>query len=182
MTSGRVTARQKILASASEVARDVGPAHLSLDAVAHRAGVSKGGLLYHFPNKAKLLEALVEQHVHEFDTALSLKERERQDQPNSLLAAYLELFSTELEQCQPPPSGVLAAMAENPNFLAPVKRFNRALLDRMKANSESESNALIIYLALEGMRSLRLFDVDVLIPAERDAVMASLAATIAAKA
>lgn len=182
MTNGKVTSRQRILSAAGQVARDVGPAHLSLDAVAQRAEVSKGGLLYHFPSKAKLLEALVEQHLNEFDAALNDKERERQDQPNSLMAAYLEVFVTELEQCLPPPSGVLAAMVENPDFLAPVRRFNRALLDRMKANSENESDALTVYLALEGMRSLRLFDVDILTPAEREAAIASLAAIAAAKA
>ena len=50
--------------------------HLSLDAVARRAGLSKGGLLYTFPTKAKLLEALVEQHVAEFDESL------RKEEPN----------------------------------------------------------------------------------------------------
>ena len=49
-------ARDKILAAAEELARVAGPGNLSLDAVAARAGVSKGGLLYHFPTKAKLLK------------------------------------------------------------------------------------------------------------------------------
>ncbi|MDH6230022.1 AcrR family transcriptional regulator [Mesorhizobium soli] len=182
MTNGKVTARQKILAAAAEAARDVGPAHLSLDAVAQRAGVSKGGLLYHFPNKAKLLEALVEYHLNVFDQALCEKDKELQGRPSSLLAAYLELFMADLDQCQPPPSGILAAMAENPGLLAPVKQFNRTLLDRMKVGAESESAALVIFLALEGMRSLRLFDVDVLTPEEQQKVLASLAKIAAAKA
>ncbi|PSJ61296.1 TetR/AcrR family transcriptional regulator [Pseudaminobacter soli (ex Li et al. 2025)] len=182
MTNGKVTARQKILAAAAEVSRDVGPAHLSLDAVAQRAGVSKGGLLYHFPNKAKLLEALVEYHLNLFDDALCEKDKELQGKPNSLLAAYLELFMVDLEQCQPPPSGILAAMAENPGLLAPVKRYNRTLLDRMKAGAQSESAALIIYLALEGIRSQRLFDVDVLTPDEQRKVLTSLGEIAAAKA
>lgn len=181
MTNGKVTARQKILSAAGEVTRDVGPAHLSLDAVAHRAGVSKGGLLYHFPSKAKLLEALVEQHLCEFDIALSEKDRDLQGAPNSLLAAYLEIFMTDLQQCEPPPSGILAAMAENPGFLAPVRRYNRILLDRMKASSQCESAALIVYLALEGMRSLRLFDIDILTPEEQQLALASLGEIATAK-
>ena len=60
MQGRKKSARQRILAAADELSRDLGPANLSLDAVAQRAGVSKGGLLYHFPSKARLLKALVE--------------------------------------------------------------------------------------------------------------------------
>ncbi|WP_348272905.1 TetR/AcrR family transcriptional regulator [Mesorhizobium sp. YR577] len=178
MTNGKMNSRQKILAAAAELAGEVGPGHLSLDAVAQRAGVSKGGLLYNFPSKAKLLEALVEQHLSEFNTALEAKEKQWEGRPNSLGSAYLELFVTDLEQRQPPPSGLLAAMAEDPGFLMPIKRFNRTLLDRLKAGSKNENSALILFLALEGMRSQRLFDVDILSTAERDAVIASLGAAL----
>lgn len=171
MTDIKMNSRDRILKAASEVAREVGPGHLSLDAVAQRASVSKGGLLYNFPSKAKLLEALVEQHLADFGAALNEKEKH---QANGLGAAYLELFITELEQRQPPPSGVLAAMAENPDFLVPVRQFSRDILDRMKAGAQDESAVLVVYLALEGMRSLRLFGIDILTPAEREATMAAL--------
>ena len=182
MAAEKVTSRQRILAAAAQVSRDVGPAHLSLDAVAQRAAVSKGGLLYHFPSKAKLLEALVEQHLSEFDAALNRKEEQQQGRPDSLISSYLEMFVTELEQSQPPASGVLAAMAESPEFLAPVRRFNRKLLDRLEANSSNVAKALIVYLALEGMRSLRLFELDVLTPDERETVLRSLDAMVEATA
>ena len=37
----------------------MGAAHLTLDAVACKAGVSKGGLIHNFPTKDALLEAMV---------------------------------------------------------------------------------------------------------------------------
>jgi AcrR family transcriptional regulator len=172
MTDMKTSSRDRILKAAGQVAREVGPGHLSLDAVAQRAGISKGGLLYNFPSKAKLLEALVEQHLADFDAALTAKEDLRQK--NGLCAAYMEVFNAELEQRQPPPSGMLAAMAENPDFLAPVRRFNRDLLDRMKAGASDEGAALVLFLALEGMRASRLFGVDVLTSAEHETTMATL--------
>jgi AcrR family transcriptional regulator len=166
-------AREKILAAAAASARDVGPGNLSLDAVAEKAGVSKGGLLYHFPSKSKLLEALVEQYLQDFDAALGEREKAHGGGPNSLAVAYLELFVAE--QAEPPPSGVLAAMAENPQLLGPVSRFKRSILDRLKANASDQNGALAIFLALEGMRSLRLFETDIVTPAERDSVLEYLA-------
>jgi AcrR family transcriptional regulator len=63
------TARERILDAAEEliVAGQVPPA---LDAVAAAAGVSKGGLLYHF-DKQSLLRALVTRAVHRFDERLT---------------------------------------------------------------------------------------------------------------
>ncbi|MGB3388942.1 MAG: TetR/AcrR family transcriptional regulator [Pseudaminobacter sp.] len=177
MVDNKMSSRDRILRAAGQVAREVGPGHLSLDAVAQRAGVSKGGLLYNFPSKAKLLEALVEQHLADIGAALS--EKEKLHQQNGLCAAYLEVFNTELQQSQPPPSGMLAAMAENPDFLAPVRRFNRDLLDRMKAGAQDEGAVLVFFLALEGMRASRLFGVDVLSPEEHEATMAALTEILA---
>jgi AcrR family transcriptional regulator len=63
------TARERILDAAEELisAGQVPPA---LDAVAAAAGVSKGGLLYHF-DKQSLLRALVTRAVHRFDERLT---------------------------------------------------------------------------------------------------------------
>src|SRR5690606_9715403 len=62
----RTNSREKILAAAADVAAEAGPGSLSLDAVALRAGVSKGGLLYNFPTKAKRMQGLVERYLSEF--------------------------------------------------------------------------------------------------------------------
>lgn len=53
-------ARERVLDAAEARLLGGGSRALVLDAVARNAGVSKGGLLYHFPNKAALVEALVE--------------------------------------------------------------------------------------------------------------------------
>jgi len=177
MRAGK-SSRQKILDAADALARDLGPGNLSLDAVAQRAGVSKGGLLYHFPSKAKLLEALVQQYLEAFEATLAEKEKEHGGEQNSLVAAYLDLVIADFARKQPPPSGILAALAENPDFIAPVRQFNRALLDRMKANASDERAVLVIFLALEGLRSMKLFDLDILTPQEREAVMAALFAAL----
>ncbi len=49
---------QQLLESAAMIAGRDGIAALSLNAVAREAGVSKGGVLHHFPNKQALIYAL----------------------------------------------------------------------------------------------------------------------------
>ena len=52
------TAR-KILDEARAIVRDQGPDKLTFDAVAERVGITKQAVIYWFPNKARLVEALV---------------------------------------------------------------------------------------------------------------------------
>ncbi|PYE86830.1 TetR/AcrR family transcriptional regulator [Phyllobacterium leguminum] len=175
MSGKSLSSRERILQAATALAKEVGPAHLSLDAVAARAGLSKGGLLYRFPTKAKLLEAVVEEHLKEHEAALHAEEEKRNGASNGVAEAFLEVFRSESRHKEPPPSGVLAAIAENPDFIKPIRRYNRQLLDRMQAKSNDPATALITFLTIEGMRSMQLLDCDILTDAEREMVMARLA-------
>jgi AcrR family transcriptional regulator len=109
--------RQRILEAANALARDVGPGNLSLDAVAQRAGLSKGGLLYNFPTKAKLMEALVEMHISQHRQALETAQLRHRGKPNALSLAVVDTFLAECGSKQKPASGVLAAIAEDPSFI-----------------------------------------------------------------
>lgn len=55
--------RDRILEAAERTVADIGAARLTLEVVAQAAGVSKGGLLYHFPSKESLLSALAQRYV-----------------------------------------------------------------------------------------------------------------------
>lgn len=185
MAGGRPTSRKKILAAAVAVARESGPGNVSLDAVAGRAGVSKGGLLYNFPTKAKLMQALVAEHLEEFEAALarstaSAKGAARGRQ--GLLAAYVRLSEAECEAAKASASWLLAAMAEDPDFLAPIKAFKRRLLDRLKPEAPDVAGMLVAFLALEGLRSMKLFGLDVLTEEERETVFHALLADAEAAA
>lgn len=54
-------ARERILAALRHLLNSGGLPAVTLEAVAAQAGVSKGGLLYHFPSKSHLLLGLLEQ-------------------------------------------------------------------------------------------------------------------------
>ena len=55
--------RDLILAAAANVVLTQGASKMTLEAVAKEAGVSKGGLLYHFPSKDALIEGMIEHMV-----------------------------------------------------------------------------------------------------------------------
>ncbi|MFC4007822.1 TetR/AcrR family transcriptional regulator [Nonomuraea purpurea] len=63
--------KDELLDAAEELLCDQGSAALTLAAVADRAGVSKGGLLYHYGSKEALIKGMVERLIDDFDELVS---------------------------------------------------------------------------------------------------------------
>lgn len=177
MDATKTDTRGRILAAAQELAREVGPGNLSLDAVAARAGVSKGGLLYHFPSKNRLMRALVEDFLGRFDAAL--RDGENAGRANSATFAYLDEFSRDRCRGAPPPTGLLAAFAEDPGMLDPVRERERDFLDRIRANAADPDLATAAFLVVQGVRSMELLNVKVATEAEIEGVMSRLRGLLA---
>ncbi|MEP6563538.1 MAG: TetR/AcrR family transcriptional regulator [Mesorhizobium sp.] len=173
MKARRANSRDRILAAAADVARVTGPGSLSLDAVASRAGVSKGGLLYNFPTKAKLMQGLVEDYLREFEAALETTGKAGVS-GESLLAAYIRLSAKDCDDTQPSASWIFSAIAEDPDFMTPIKIFKQQLFERLKVETPDLKALLICFLAVEGLRSMNLFDSDVLSVDERRLLVSSL--------
>ena len=57
-------------------------------------------------------------------------------------------------------------MAQDPDFLAPVRQYHRTVLDRICQTSSDPAMALVVYLAIQGVRAMNLLDMDVLSDAE----------------
>jgi AcrR family transcriptional regulator len=172
MKAQRPNSREKILAAAADVARESGPGSLSLEAVASRAGVSKGGLLYNFPTKAKLMQALVESYLRDFGQALEIANG-KSDRKNPL-AVYIKLSADDCEDKQPSASWIFSAIAEDPDFMTPIKTFKQQLFERLKGETKDLRALLVCFLAIEGLRSMNLFDSDVLSSEERHLLVSAL--------
>lgn len=66
----RPSQRHAVLDAALELVASAEGADITLESVARRAGLSKPGLMYHFPNREALLLAIVEHAASRFDAAL----------------------------------------------------------------------------------------------------------------
>ncbi len=80
--------RQRIFDACSRILQREGLSNLTLEAVADEADLSKGGLLYHFPNKVALIEALFEYHNNKFEERLQELASQEDSKPGAWLRAY----------------------------------------------------------------------------------------------
>jgi len=165
----RANSRKAILDAAAALVAEVGAAHLTLEAVAQRAGISKGGLLYNFPSKLSLLQAMIESYVEGFLVLATAGNGTRQAGASRALRELLQsrLGISSKEAPSKRPHGVLAAMVEHPQLLDPIRALHCTLWARLKETRHDHENVLLGWLAIEGLLSLELFNTTPLSAAER---------------
>ena len=148
--------RARIRVAAAKVIERDGAGHLTLEKVAAEAGVSKGGLLYHYPSKDALLQGLLD-HLLENRAGLvddlgSAEEVSHAALLNGLIDADFDLPKDERIMAQ----GLIAASAENADLLAPAKQYVEALFEQLGTSKASAAAARTILLASQGLQFLEL--------------------------
>jgi AcrR family transcriptional regulator len=140
--------RDRLLDAASAVLLREGAHALTLEAVAAEAGVSKGGLLYHFKSKSQLLDALVER----WDVTVEQEIEARSDgRPGAWLRAYLETSAHLTEEERRVEIGLLAALAAEPERLGPVRERYARWQERAVADGVDPVDATLVRLAADGL-------------------------------
>lgn len=144
--------RSKILQAAHTIVLTEGVAALTLDAAARKAGVSKGGLLYHFPSKEALVAGMVDVLSEEFTSALTSRREADGDgsQPGGWPRAYARAtFETAPAEFQKA-SALLAAVATNPELLDPLRERYKQWQHLLTNDGIDPAIATIIRLAVDG--------------------------------
>jgi AcrR family transcriptional regulator len=155
--------RERLLDAASQVLLGSGADQLTLAAVAAEAGVSKGGLFYHFPTKQALVAGLVERLCGRFDTAVATAG----DAPGAATRAYLD------NTVPPAPPGrdggagaaedrvtaaVLAGLVVDPEALIPLRAAYARWQQRLVTDGIDPAVAVAVRLAVDGWWLARLLD------------------------
>ena len=175
----RVSSRETILDAAEAVVLAAGAAHLTLDAVAERAKVSKGGLLYNFPNKEALLQAMIDRQMHRIEASRLLAMESLPPQPGrELKACVLMAADTRLHGERRLGCATLAATANSPDALAPVRAAHRRRLDWIAEGSAaaglSFARSAVIALAVDGLCLLEILQLSPFDTAQRQRIITDL--------
>ncbi len=141
--------RRELLAAAARVIQNEGVAALTLDAVAREAGVSKGGLLYHFASKDALIEGMVAASLDMFDEDIARRHAEDAG-PGGWLRAYVASTFAPDTELAPATAGLTAAVAVNPALLQPVRERFEAWQARASSDGIAPAVAAVVRLATDG--------------------------------
>lgn len=176
MTTNRGSAatRRALLHAAADLVRRDGVARLTLDAVAHAADVSKGGLLYHFPSKDALIAGLIAALLTRFESDLANARSD--NDAGAWTRSYVHASQIEDPALNELSAALIAAMATNPSLLDPLRTQFARWQQQAQHDGIDPAVATIVRLAIDGLWFADLFGLAVPEAPLRARVVATLLA------
>lgn len=170
--------RNEVLDAAEAIVAESGVAALTFEAIARMAGVSKGGILYHFPSKDALTGAMIDRFTSRFDAAwadLAAGDPERHGRKlrayvRASLAGEPGLGGTFDKAC----GSITAALANFPERLDPVRAQSERMQRAVETDGLDPVLATILRLAVDGLWLAENFNLARFDPGLRAAVVERL--------
>ncbi len=168
------SSREIILDAAEAVVLESGARHMTLDAVAARAGVSKGVLLYHFPTKEALLKGMQERFIKQINETRKKKAKGLKEGPRREIKAFILSIADRDPKKEKIGSALLAAVAHDPELLQPARDDFRRRLTEFERSGLNFRCAAIIYFAVSGLVFSELLSLSHLSTKERNDLIQEL--------
>ncbi len=171
--------RSRILDAAEAMVRARGVAGLTIEATAREAGVSKGGLLYHFATKEALLHGLLQRMAAfiaaDFEQGVAAQPEGPGRICRATLAWALERPQAEVdERCERAAAVFLAAFHHDPALLDPLRQQIAGMREAMAQDGAPPGAGAAIMAAGDGLFMARIFGLYTTTEPERRAMHAAL--------
>ncbi|MBN2910929.1 TetR family transcriptional regulator [Polycladomyces sp. WAk] len=151
--------RKHILSVASSIVKTHGAEKLTLEAVAKEAGISKGGLLYHFPNKQALINAMVEEATNNFFADIHDRATNAANEAGKWSRAYLETTLADIKEANGISTALIASLFTNPDLLAKLQSEYSTWQKQIENDGIDPVRSTIVRLAVDGLWFSEIFGV-----------------------
>jgi AcrR family transcriptional regulator len=172
----RPTRFDDLLDAAELIVRRDGASKLTLDAVAAEAGVSKGGLLYHFATKEALVSAMVERMLISFEGAQERAMLSDPVEPGCWTRAWVRssVSPNGPSKHDATAAGLLAAVALNPALVGPMRDRYVQWREQAARDGIQAEVAAVVTLAADGLWMADLLGLSAPVGEERQRIIARL--------
>ncbi|MCD8821365.1 TetR/AcrR family transcriptional regulator [Staphylococcus gallinarum] len=170
----RTSKKTQLLDAAAAIVNEYGSEYLTLDAVAKRAGVSKGGLLYHFKSKTALIEGLVDHADKIYRNNVAERVAADIHEQGKWLRAFVEATREHRSENAAITSSMLAAEGNNRHLLSPLQETYKIWQSYIENDGLDKIDATIMRLAVDGLWLSEIFGLDALDESMREAVLERL--------
>jgi AcrR family transcriptional regulator len=176
MGRSRIIDRQSVLDAAERVVGQVGAAHLTLEAVAVEAGISKASVIYDYKTKHALIKAVIERSVARHTARLRAFAEEQGPVADRLmrgrLAAVAARSISDTERTVA--LNLVAALACDGDLRALIEAGYREQMAEITGNSAQPRQAMLAFLALEGLSLMERFGLFSWPQSERDQLLSDI--------
>ncbi|WP_410768856.1 TetR/AcrR family transcriptional regulator [Fontibacillus sp. BL9] len=151
--------RNQLLAAALLIVKTQGVEKLTLESVAKEAGISKGGLLHHFPNKQALINAMVEETTNRYFSDIHERATNDSNEVGKWSRAYIHATFDEKQEDNGVNAALIASLFANPDLLSKLKNHYSFWQAKIENDGIDQVKATIVRLAVDGLWFSDIFGV-----------------------
>lgn len=142
--------REGILNAVNKVVARNGLGGTTIEAVAREAGVSKGGVLYHFPTRLDMLLAMIDRYEEGFLEARSRLVSTMPPHPLNLLRATVAVMLKDMNTTREEIPNY-ATVLDDERLRNRVGDFKRKTFDEMKGILKRPALAALVFYVIDGL-------------------------------
>ncbi|MFF2479903.1 TetR/AcrR family transcriptional regulator [Paenibacillus sp. NPDC058071] len=154
---------KEVLAATASIIEQQGMDKVTLEAVAKQAGMSKGGLLHHFPNKEALIKGMIDECTSLFLEDVHRRAEESPQAAGKWHRAYLESAINDKVS-----NGLIvaytASLFSNPEFIVQLDHVLKELHLKMEEDKLDPIASAMFRMAVDGLWYSEIFNVGKLKP------------------
>ncbi|NFV79565.1 TetR/AcrR family transcriptional regulator [Magnetospirillum aberrantis] len=175
MSEPTLSTRDRIIDTAMDIVRDQGVVKLTLDEAAKCAGLSKGGVLYHFKTKDELIRGMLEAMIlqHE-EIQLAYYQREPEGPYRWVRAVVRTAYDSDGLAKDRVAAALMALVAVNPELQKTIQAHYEKWIARIRADSPNQMLAELICMAMDGQYFESILGLELCDTTEREQMQAYL--------
>lgn len=175
MARPRVIEQSGILDAAELVVVREGAAHLTLEAVATEAGISKASVIYDYKSKQQLINAVIRRRIENEEERIQAMTAPLGSAPsaaiNGLIAAAAERPRDHVRAVA---VNLVAALAQDAEARGVIEAVYARMIASITETAENPRGAILAFLALEGLKRLELHNLHPWSDAERVDILSDI--------
>ena len=149
--------RKSLLAAARDIVAQHGAINFTLEAVAQKAGVSKGALLHHFPTKKSLVEAMVRDLVEQFQNTCNALAANDPDPRGRSARAYVRAIAAQTKDEYEQFAAMSVAFVSDMSLMHIWRIGVAAALQADATETDDPTDTMIVRLAADGIWTSDLY-------------------------
>lgn len=148
--------RRTLLDCAARLAAEIGPSNVTIQAVADAAGVTKGGLLHHYPSRQALIDAVFDGVLGKLDETIDASLAKDDGGYGSFTRAYVDLsLRRDVRPESDPWSALTIFLVSDPAYRGRWKSWITGRLHRHRA-TDGDPALQVVRFAADGIWLARL--------------------------
>lgn len=149
MAKHKENAREKLLAAMFQIVQEQGANYLTYDNLVSKSGLTRGGVMYHFPSKKSMLQGLVDHYMSSGLNQVEARWEKFGKTPDTMLKAEIEVMLEMNMKDREAPSVLLPVIINNPEMIGNIRKIVEQRYKVLEQTKMGFERAALIAMALD---------------------------------